>query len=766
MTTPADFYGVPAEPIVQQVDTITLSSVTPAALSRTGIVSYPATEVAGPSPTADVIKVHDVTKAVDLVLGTDYTLTPSGSAPESLTYSVTRIGTSTASSDGDTCTVTYRWGTVPDSARNFGDFQGETGAAPAGTQGLASVQDTEGGSAGGIGSAGGYGSLTDPAASAGHAGSEMGSPGSEYQVTPAAPSAYGWPQGAPDTEGVYGGGLPENFTPTDTSYTGTLDTQVGGGSALVSGLGTPPAYRAPSSGVAAFTKDTTLTDILGNQQNASAASPPSGYAAAQVDTSYVGAPAQPTALASQTDTFAAAQAGTAYYLSQQGLVPSSIVVTNTTSSQTMVAGTDYTVTLAGNGLTTVAYITPIVAAHFAAGNNISVAYSYGDATYWDSNVPSSVPGVPGTPTVSAVNRGVKLTWAAPSGQTPVDYYLVQASDLGTMYVPATGQPVNDGQPAGGSGGATAGQPTYQADTLTLLAAGLSAPAAPVPTTLTTGGTVLAGTYGVKVTYVNANGETVASANGSVTTTGSTSTITIPSPSAVGGATGWYAYVTQAGGSVYTRQQAAGSPTAIGTSLTLTAPPTSTGANPPVLNTTLPTTSQQGVITPPAQIIVRDTTSTENDPMQPDGTVLEYGYDYTVTQVGIGPWAQYQITLAAGSQNAASGDTIIVEYWWGADPSSISAVYTQGLLPNTPVIYKPDGSTPYSQGYQFRVAAVNRAGISNYSAWSASAVPLNYNAPQPGHQGQTQTELALDPANTINPVYKPDGTIKAGTGLGG
>lgn len=116
---------------------------------------------------------------------------------------------------------------------------------------------------------------------------------------------------------------------------------------------------------------------------------------------------------------------------------------------------------------------------------------------------------------------------------------------------------------------------------------LAAPAAPVPTTATTGGTVAAGTYGAIVTYVNAYGETTGSAAGSVVTTGSTSTITVPSPAASGNATGWYAYVTQAGGTTYTRQQAAGSPTAIAVNLTLTAPPTSSGANPPTLNTTGP-----------------------------------------------------------------------------------------------------------------------------------------------------------------------------------
>jgi hypothetical protein len=115
-------------------------------------------------------------------------------------------------------------------------------------------------------------------------------------------------------------------------------------------------------------------------------------------------------------------------------------------------------------------------------------------------------------------------------------------------------------------------------------AGLAAPAAPTLGTATSGGTVLAGTYQVVVTYVNAQGETVASASASQVTTGSTSTLTVNSPVASGNAAGWYAYVTQAGGSTYTRQQAAGSPTNIGTNLTLTAPPTSTGLNPPASNT--------------------------------------------------------------------------------------------------------------------------------------------------------------------------------------
>lgn len=116
---------------------------------------------------------------------------------------------------------------------------------------------------------------------------------------------------------------------------------------------------------------------------------------------------------------------------------------------------------------------------------------------------------------------------------------------------------------------------------------LAAPAAPTVNGATTGGTVAVGTYQVIVTYVTAAGETVGSTASPVTTTTATSTITITSPATATGATGWYAYVTQAGGAAATgtRQQVAGTPTAIGTNLVITAPPTSTGAIAPTTDTT-------------------------------------------------------------------------------------------------------------------------------------------------------------------------------------
>jgi hypothetical protein len=935
----------------------------------------------------------------------------------------------------------------------MGSSPGSPGTA-VNQESIATQADTSGTSVAGIGAALPGGSATDtiPWSGSGQLGGMTG-PGmlqgnSGYAVSEVVPGQYGTPLGSPDTEGVYGGtpgtapvtaASPYPWLPSSTALTGTLDTQVGLGSDLVPSMyPSPNAYRPPSAYVAGSVKDTTLTDILGNQVTAAPLTDAS-YSAVNIDTSYIGAPAAPSALLSQKDAFSSTAIATPYYLSKRGIFPATVVVTDTTASVTLVLNTDYTLTYAGNGPRTAGYITLTAGTNYTAGDSISVAYSYGDSQYFDSNLPAaqnltvtdvlqlsqvpaqllawgvvtaaasitvfdvtknvsltyntdytvakvtapytpgadytetpaityaitriptstacawgdvinvtyqystSVPGAPSvgstlsqTDTISSftstpsalsqtgivtppasmtvadttngktlvmnldytvtisgsgssltysvarlsgstnststdhvtvtyrygtaayfaagpvlpMNRGALVPWAPPSGITEVDYYLLQTNTLGTMYVPATGQPGLYGQPSP-SGGADSGQPVYQTDQFTLLAAAISPPSAPTLAHAGTGGTVLAGTYQAIITYVNANGETLGSSSASVTTTGSTSTLTVDSPSAATGATGWNAYLTQVGGSTFTKQNA--TPVAIATNLVLTAPPTSTGAAPPVLNTTLPTLTKTGVLTAAGQLIVKDLTSTQQDPLQPTGTVLEYGYDYTVTQVGVGPWETFQIALVTSSVNAKSGDTITVGYWYdqmGAFPLSAAAdtvtavskvaallhqdvaislsqliVYdttiskplaygldftvgwtgegpvqsvsvtlittgpagagatdvlkiyylygivpaawfTQGLLPNASLIYKPSGATYAQAGYQFQVAAGNRAGLGPFSAWSDFVIPLNYNAPQPGHEGSTQTGLGtLDPSNSVNPIYLPSGAIKAGTGLG-
>jgi uncharacterized protein len=120
--------------------------------------------------------------------------------------------------------------------------------------------------------------------------------------------------------------------------------------------------------------------------------------------------------------------------------------------------------------------------------------------------------------------------------------------------------------------------------LALADLGLTPPAAPTLAQVNNAGTVLAGTYKVEITYTNASGESLPSTFTSITTTGTTSTVTIDSPANLGDATHWYAYMTQLGGSTYTRQQSPGSPTVLGTNLVVSAPPTSGGAAPPGTDT--------------------------------------------------------------------------------------------------------------------------------------------------------------------------------------
>lgn len=112
---------------------------------------------------------------------------------------------------------------------------------------------------------------------------------------------------------------------------------------------------------------------------------------------------------------------------------------------------------------------------------------------------------------------------------------------------------------------------------------LTPPTIPTITPTTGTGTVAAGTYKVEVTYTDAAGETTPSPS-QTAVLASTGELVVTSPAAQTGATGYYVYCTAVGGSTYYRQQTVGSPTAIGTNYTISAPPSTTGANPPTTNT--------------------------------------------------------------------------------------------------------------------------------------------------------------------------------------
>jgi hypothetical protein len=106
-------------------------------------------------------------------------------------------------------------------------------------------------------------------------------------------------------------------------------------------------------------------------------------------------------------------------------------------------------------------------------------------------------------------------------------------------------------------------------------AGLTPPV-PAVSVAGTGGNIPAGTYQVVTTYITTSGENLPSAPSTVTTTGSTSTLTVSSPTPQSNVTGWYVYVAPAGGGAYVRQ---GSANTIGAPASLTALSNS-GPNPP------------------------------------------------------------------------------------------------------------------------------------------------------------------------------------------
>lgn len=120
--------------------------------------------------------------------------------------------------------------------------------------------------------------------------------------------------------------------------------------------------------------------------------------------------------------------------------------------------------------------------------------------------------------------------------------------------------------------------------------GLSAPDAPALSAALSGGTVADGFYGVRITYVSANGESGASEAAFIVTKSTIadqSTITVTSPAAAGSggnaATKYKVYMTPKNGGPYKLQNTTG--TNIGTGFTLSAPPATNTAVPPTANTT-------------------------------------------------------------------------------------------------------------------------------------------------------------------------------------
>ena len=143
------------------------------------------------------------------------------------------------------------------------------------------------------------------------------------------------------------------------------------------------------------------------------------------------------------------------------------------------------------------------------------------------------------------------------------------------------------------------------------------PPPPVVTTASTGGSIPAGTYRVVVTYATKTGESLVSGPQSVSTTGTTSSITIASPPAASGATGWYAYIAASDGTTYARQKSVNT---IGSPLTLTAL-TSGGAAPTYTTTFCSYHSQVKVGTTEVAYVVQPWTALTGCD-QPDAPAID------------------------------------------------------------------------------------------------------------------------------------------------
>jgi hypothetical protein len=115
--------------------------------------------------------------------------------------------------------------------------------------------------------------------------------------------------------------------------------------------------------------------------------------------------------------------------------------------------------------------------------------------------------------------------------------------------------------------------------------GTAPPDEPALTTATSGGTIVDGLYGVKITYVTAAGESLPSESSFITTKGASadqSTLTVASPAAATGATKYKVYITAKNGGPWKLQNTTG--TNVGTGFTLSAPPATNTAEPPTTDT--------------------------------------------------------------------------------------------------------------------------------------------------------------------------------------
>lgn len=135
----------------------------------------------------------------------------------------------------------------------------------------------------------------------------------------------------------------------------------------------------------------------------------------------------------------------------------------------------------------------------------------------------------------------------------------------------------------------------------------------------------------------------------------------------------------------------------------------------------------------------------------------------------GPTSALVPVAPAGTPTVVTGPRSVTVSWAAvADPHATAPVLGYVILGST-------GGTTFvgenvtsavvtnldpSQMYKFRVAARNKNGVGPYGTISAAVRPYNPDEPDALKPG------GLDPYWAQNPIYGPDGTVKAGSGLAG
>lgn len=105
---------------------------------------------------------------------------------------------------------------------------------------------------------------------------------------------------------------------------------------------------------------------------------------------------------------------------------------------TLTLTTDYTVTFtASSAQRTFTILRTGASSNVANGDSVAVTYNFGDATYWGTHDPTTVPPAPVIGTAVAGDRNAKVVWTLPSlaATDDIDGFLIQTDTGGTRYVP-------------------------------------------------------------------------------------------------------------------------------------------------------------------------------------------------------------------------------------------------------------------------------------------------------------------------------------------